>query len=277
MRPNVPVLFALSVVLSIGSMGLGPDRASSILLVDDAARPEIVVSWTTPDGVVEHAEAVDFGPPTGGAPIGGNIKVYAAAGGTRVETGAGHPKGLVVRAGLTKISNERPFFADISPRTPVTIAMRGVRLRQPIKAHNGTGLVHLKYAIGDLEACALPGTARNQYLLSDPNDTLGGRVDAGVNATPGALDGGEGHGDFIVVVHEDDPARVDIEVRVPYRMLRHLGDPWKSGLPNTFFEPIHLHAEVEVIPVDAEPLDRVWIGEEDQQRARDAARSSGED
>ena len=262
----------VSILFVIGALaGAAPDGAG-ILLVDDAARPTIAVSWTTPDGPREVGAEIDYGPPTGGEPIGANVKVYAAVGGTRVETGAGHPRGLVLRAGLTKIDSERPFFEDIAPGTPITIAMRGVRLREPITVHEGTGLVHLKYAIGDLKACSLPGTARNQYLLSDPGDTLGGRVDAGVNATPGALDGGAGHGAFRATVDEADPTRLDISVTIPYRMLRHLGDPWESGLPNTFFEPIHMHAELEVIPEDAEPLDRVWIDEDDQQRARDAAR-----
>jgi len=248
--------------------------STMILLVDEAARPEVEVSWTTRGGTSTHAAALDYGPPTGGERIGANIEVYASVGGTRVETGSGHPRGLVLRVGLTKVDAARPFFDRLAPRGVITIAMRGVRLREPIRVHGGTGLVHLKYAIGDLEACSLPGTARNQYLLSDPDDTLGGRVVAGENATPGALDGSEGRGSFVARVDPDDATRIDLEVSFPYRMLRHLGDPWESGLPNTFFEPIHLHAEVEVIPIGAEPLDREIIDERQEERRRDGARGA---
>ena len=47
-----------------------------------------------------------------------------------------------------------------------------------------------------------------------------------------------------------------MRIVVPFGQLRHLQDPWKSDLPGTFFEPIHMHAEAEFIPVDVKPLDR---------------------
>ncbi|MEM9372590.1 MAG: hypothetical protein AAGA55_03020, partial [Planctomycetota bacterium] len=54
----------------------------------------------------------------------------------------------------------------------------------------------------------------------------------------------------------DEDGLVTLSVELPYGMLRHLQDPWASELPGTFFEPIRLHAEVEVLPVWAEPLVR---------------------
>lgn len=232
----------------------------ALLLVEQDQHPSVEVSWVA-DGVRQSFEgAMPYTAPTGGEPIGKNIKCYVTLGGTRIETGAGHPKGAVVRLGVTKIENARVFFAGIDPGTQIEFAISGVEFNQPVKYHLGTGMMHLKYALGDLKACALPGTARNQYLLSDPEDTLGGRVIAGENATPGALDGAVGgeytHGDLTVEVDEDNPTTVTLRVRVPYGLLRHLQDPWKSELPGTFFEPIHMHAEAEFIPVDVEPLDR---------------------
>lgn len=236
-----------------------PSRPS-LLLVQEAQAPRATIAWPVDGRDRVFTRLVPYTAPTGGEPLGDtNAKAYVALGGTRIETGAGHPKGAVIRIGVTKIDNAKAFFRGIDPGAAITLSVRGVRFNQPVKYHQGTAMMHLKYALGDLEACALPGTARNQYLLSDPEDTLGGRVQRGVNATPGALDGGEGHGSVRVDVQPDDPTLVDLTITVPYALLRHLQDPWVSELPGTFFEPIHLHAEAELIPIDAQPLDRAPI------------------
>ena len=249
-----------------------------LLLADASQEPRVTVRWEARDGARSISGVLGYGAPTGGEVLesdtpdddwdGGNIRAYVALGGTRVDTGAGHPKGVVVRVGLTKVDSNREFFERIVPGSMIEIEISGVVLSEAIKYHEGTGLMHLKFAIGDLEACSLPGTARNQYLMSDPSDTLSGRVVSGVNASPGALGGGFGveedseHGSFEVDVDEEDPARMRFVVRVPYGLLRHLQDPWDSVLPGTFFEPIHLHAEAELIPVGADPLVREpWVPE----------------
>lgn len=228
----------------------------ALLLVDEDQHPSVEVSWQAKGERQSFTATMGFTAPTGGDAIGHNVKCYVTMGGSRIETGAGHPKGAVVRLGVTKIENARAFFAGIDPNTEIEFAVTGIHFNQPIKYHEGTGIMHLKYALGDLKACSLPGTARNQYLLSDPEDTLGGRVIPGENATPGALDGGQGHGGFIIEIDKDDPTMISMRIRVPYGQLRHLQDPWMSHLPGTFFEPVHMHAEAEFIPVDVEPLDR---------------------
>lgn len=243
-------------------------KRNSILLADESALPTVTIRWMTKEGERVLSGQLPYGAPKGGEILDGagaesNIRAYLALGGSRVDTGAGHPKGAVIRVGLTKVENSQPFFEDIVPGTSIYIELQGVVMADPIKYHDGTGMMHLKYSIGDLEACALPGTANNQYLLSSPDDTLGGRVDAGVNATPGGLSGSEGEssqsvGSFDVVVSSENPVQLSYSVRVPFGLLRHLQDPWESVLPNTFFEPIHLHAEAEVLPVWAEPFDRTW-------------------
>lgn len=233
-----------------------PDRPT-LLLVEDGQHPRVTIEWIAGGEPQRFTMTMPFTAPVGGEQLGeSNALAYATLGGTRIETGAGHPKGAVVRVGLTKAKNSRAFFKGIDPYTDVSIEIAGVRFNQPVKYHDGTALMHLKYALADLKACALPGTARNQYLLSDPKDTLGGRVKAGVNATPGALDGSEEHGSVEVIVQPDDPTLVDFRVRVPYGLLRHLQDPWVSELPGTFFEPIHFHAEAELIPIGAAPIVR---------------------
>lgn len=272
-------LKTLSVWIMVGTLGSlaiaseptsRPDLASSdnklqmverpgLLLVEHNEHPSVSVSWVVDGQEQGYSGTMPYTAPTGGEPIGKNVKCYVTMGGTRIETGAGHPKGAVIRLGVTKIESARAFFAGIDPHTEIEFAITGVKFNQPVKYHQGTGMMHFKYALGDLKACALPGTARNQYLLSDPEDTLGGRVIAGENATPGALDGQENHGSLTIEVDPDDPTLVTMRVRVPFGMLRHLQDPWKSDLPGTFFEPIHMHAEAELIPVDVEPLDRAPI------------------
>lgn len=232
-------------------------KRPTLLLVEEQQHPRVTVSWTASGQTVRYTQTMAYTAPVGGDRLGdSNVLAYATLGGTRIETGAGHPRGASIRVGLTKHENNRAFFRGIDPGTPIEIAISGVRFNQPVKYHDGTALMHLKYALTDLKACELPGEARNQYLLSDPQDTLGGRVERGFNATPGALDGSEGHGAVEVIVQPDDPTLVDLRISVPYALLRHLQDPWVSELPGTFFEPIHLHAEAELIPVDAQPLDR---------------------
>ena len=249
---------------------------SGILLANASIEPTMTIRWTSNQGPRELSGSLPYGPPSGGEILegsreDGNIRAYLAIGGTRVETGAGHPKGLVIRAGLTKVESARQFFQDIAPGTSIEIELEGVVLQSEIKYHEGTGIMHLKYAIGDLLACSLPGTARNQYLLSDPKDTLGGRVVAGLNATPGALDGSEDHGSINFTIDDQDASKISMQFVVPYAMLRHLQDPWNSTLPGTFFEPIHLHAEVEVIPINVEPFDREWILESNEPVSSDEA------
>jgi hypothetical protein len=235
-----------------------------LLLVDEQIKPEIEIRWQTSSGERALIGTLAYTAPSGGIVLEGseedeNVLAYLALGGTRIETGAGHPKGLVIRVGLTKRENELPFFEDIKPGGMIEIHVEGVVVSEPVRYHDGTGMMHLKYAIGDLLACSLPGTARNQYLLSDPKDTLGGRVVAGLNATPGALSGEDSsQSSFEFHFDEAEPTTLGFTVRITYGLLRHLQDPWQSTLPNTFFEPIHLHAEAEVIPVWSEPFDREW-------------------
>ncbi|MBO6512970.1 MAG: hypothetical protein JJ974_03265 [Phycisphaerales bacterium] len=268
------ILFMTSVSASF-AQSESDNLRRSLLVAQQEVEPTVTIRWLSKTGPRVLKGTLPYGPPMGGEVLNrvevdsedaestdasSNIRAYMALGGSRVDTGAGHPKGVVVRVGLTKVDSARPFFAKIVPGTSVVIELEGVALTQPVKFHEGTALMHMKYAIGDLEACSLPGTARNQYLLSHPDDTLAGRVTEGLNATRGAFeDRGAGmlHGDFRININEneDGAERVGFRFEVPYGMFRHLQDPWDSVLPGTFFEPIHLHAEVEMLPLWATPID----------------------
>lgn len=267
------ILLALS-ISSAAAQPTAGDLRSGVLVADQEVEPTVRIRWMSKDGERVLSGRLQYGPPTGGSVLSqiaqddegdevidaqSNIRAYMALGGTRIDTGAGHPKGVVLRVGLTKVDSSRAFFAKIVPGTSVVIELEGVVLSKPVMYHEGTGMMHLKYAIGDLEACSLPGTARNQYLLSHPDDTLAGRVTEGVNASRGVFDEREGemNGDLdvMIVMNDEGEQRVGFRFEVPYGMFRHLQDPWDSVLPGTFFEPIHLHAEVEMIPIWATPID----------------------
>lgn len=222
----------------------------ALLLVDDSVSPVITVRWQRGGEPVEHRVTSAFGAPTPSTRLEGtNIAVFAALGGTRLEMGAGHPAGAILRAGLGKVDVARAFFAGIDPGTDIEIEVRGVRFNQPVRAEAATAIVRMQYALDDIAACALPPDAAVCFLTGAPGDTLGGLLKPGVNLRAGELDAGAGRGSAGAWTEAD--GTVSFRVTVPYGVLRHLQDPWASELPGTFFEPLLLHAEVEVVPADA--------------------------
>lgn len=225
-----------------------PEPRPALLLADESATPGVRVRWTSAGRPRELVGERPFGAPNDAAPFeGSNLAASVSLGGTRLERGAGHPEGALLRVELRKIEPGRALFAGIDPGSSVTLEVRGARFNQPVRVRAATAIVHLRYALGDLEACALPSDAANQYLLSDPEDTLGGIAKDGDNARAEALGGGPGRGRAEAVVESDGSVR--LTVTLPYALLRHPRDPWASELPGTFFEPVRLHAEVEVVPV----------------------------
>ncbi len=237
-----------------GVTGTDPEPAArTMLLADDTVEPTVTVRWHRDGRLVERSGTRAYAAPLGGDPLDdSNIRVYLALGGTRLDLGAGHPNGAILRVGLTKVDSRRAFFAGIDPGSEVEIEVRGAVFNQPVKPDPTKAMMHLKYAQGDIEACSLPLSASNQFLLADPRDTLGGFLRPGVDASPGALDAATGRGR--AEARTEDDGSITYRVVLPYGLLRHLQDPWASELPGTFFEPVHLHAEVEILPVWAEPL-----------------------
>ncbi len=228
-----------------------------LLLVNQEARPRVKMTWTSNAGdeikfAGDRAYAVD----AERTPLGGNISCYAAVGGTRLTKGAGHHRGAIVRVGFYKIDNAKPFFEGMTKDTEITVTMSGVRFNQPIDANPASLIQHLKYDQGDMQACGLPGDAREQFNTADPRDTLNDRVRPGIDARLGVLKPGAGKlGSSSVVETEDGSVTMTLTFRYP--ALRNLRDPWKSDLPGTFLEPYHFHAEFEVLPEGVAPLDPV--------------------
>lgn len=230
-----------------------------MLLVDAEATPEVTLRWTTSDGEERRLAGVRaYGTDNDRTDLGGNISCYVAVGGTRLSKGAGHPRGAIVRVGFYKLENAKPFFDGITRGSRFTVELNGVRFNQPVAPQLDTLVQHLKYAAEDLEACELPGDAREQFNLVSRVDTMNGRTQPGIDTRMGGLDGGDdSFGEAEVRVAEDDAAEVSMSLTFSYPALRNIRDPWRSDLPGTFLEPYHFHVEFEVLPEGVEPIDVV--------------------
>ncbi len=237
----------------------GDPAPPAVLLADFEHEPEVRVSWTTRGGdVVELRGARPYGGDRGRTPMGRNIESFVAVGGTRLSKGAGRPQGAIVRVGFYKAVATRPFFDAIAEDGRVRVVVSGVRFNQPAGALAETVVQHLKFAPEQLEVCSLPTDARDQYNTASPTDTLNGRIRPGEDARLGVLaGGGPGHGTTTITAEPDGSLTLVCEF--PYSALRHLQDPWGSGVPGTFVEPIHFHIEFEALP--APVLARVEAGE----------------
>lgn len=231
-----------------------PIHPSSLLLVDPTP-PKVTISWTRAnESLAEYAGVRPYTVDAERTLLGGNISCYAAVGGTRLTKGAGHRRGSIVRVGFYKADNAKPFFDGVAADTEITVTMTGVRFNQPADPNPGSLIQHLKYDPGDLQACGLPGDAREQFNTADPRDTLNDRVRPGIDTRLGVFAPGTGKlGTSSIVKHEDGTITMTLTFRYP--ALRNLRDPWKSDLPGTFLEPYHFHIEFEVLPEGVAPLD----------------------
>ncbi len=252
-------ILVLGLLTGASKAGYAPDEpapaaAPLFLLVDDAVVPEVAVRWIARGQAREHVVSRGFAAPDDAELLEGtNLRLGVSLGGTRLEMGAGHPRGALLRVEARKAEPGRALFSGVDPGTSVRLEVRGVRFNQAVTPRAGSAIVHLRYSLGDLEACSLPPDAASQFLLSDPADTLGGLAKDGLNARADALTDGPARGRAEAVVEADGTVRLTVDI--PYGLLRHLRDPWNSELPGTFFEPVRLHAEVEVLPVGVEALD----------------------
>ncbi|MEM9373402.1 MAG: hypothetical protein AAGA55_07140, partial [Planctomycetota bacterium] len=172
-----------------------PKAPGSLLLIDDATIPDMGVRWRANGLPVSVGGARAFGAPGDVVAFEGtNIAGSVSLGGTRLRTGQGHPSGAILRVEIRKLIEARALFPGVEPGSSFTLKVRGVRFNQPVRVIEDTALMHLRYSQADVQACALPPTATSQFLLANPEDTLGGAVATGINATPGGLSGVEGAG-----------------------------------------------------------------------------------
>jgi hypothetical protein len=226
-----------------------PDRVPPLLLADTSHRPRVQVSWPTRAGRTITLEGFrPYRSPAEKQPLGTNISAYVALGGTRLERGQGHRDGAIVLLGLYKDDAGKLFFQDIADNATVRIVMSGVRMNQPARIHDGTGLMHLRYMVSDLDSCGIDASGRNLFITEDPADPIGQVVVPG-SAKLGMLDGKDGHGKARGVVEKD--GSISIHFEFPYHLLRHIQDPYQRTIPGGFFEPTHFHVEMELLPAAA--------------------------
>jgi hypothetical protein len=236
-------------VLAAGGPLLLAADPPRILLADDSRRARVTVSWPVRDGGVSSIEGErPYRSPGDKTLLGKHIECFVALGGTRVDKGAGHPEGAVVRVGLYKTDPKKPFFEGLADGGAITIRIDGVYMNQPATPRPKTGLMHLRYMLGDLANCGISPDGRNLYITASPDDKVLGVV-AKDSARPGALDGvGPEHGSVTAETGAD--GSISATFRFPYALLRHIKDPSQRTAPGGFFEPSHFHCEVELVPKD---------------------------
>jgi len=237
-------------------LGQAPPAIAQLFLVDDSSLPKATIGWETRDGDTTRLSAqVRYTDTNDRTPLGQNVELFVAVGGTRLEKGWGHPDGAIIRVGYYKADNFKPFYKDIADGADIHVKLENVKFNQPARGRPKTILQHLKYTVEDVLSCGLTEDALDQYNTASPTNTLGTVITTD-NGRLGVLDGTRKRAGEARLVEEDD-GTFTLTARIPYALFRHVRDPWLRTTPGTFFEPYHFHIEFEVVP------ERIPLGEKD--------------
>jgi hypothetical protein len=259
MQLRIRVMFAVWLALAAVVAGFAPmqpeagrnqpaDPPAMMLLADTARVPRVEVTWPVESGDdVRLAGDRTYTSPQGKQALGRNVSAYVAMGGTRLDRGASHPKGAVVRVGLYKTDPAKPFFEGIPDGAKLTVRLTNVAMNQPVRPWPATVVMHLKYSPDELAGCGLGGAANALFYTVSRTDTLNGKITPD-NGRMGFLDGSHSDGGTIDLRSEPDGS-VSLVAVFPYALLRHMKDPWLRTAPGAFVEPNHFHIEFEVLPV----------------------------
>jgi len=239
---------------AFGSGGQGP-----ILLADDTRQPHVSVRWTRSDGQETRFELdLPLTSPDDRRVLGDNIEAFVALGGARLEKGAGHPSGAIVRVGLFKADRDLLMFDDIAHGTDVVIELANVAFNQPVAPDGETLVQHLQYKAEDILACGLTINQTEMFNVVSEDDNMGGTI-ISEQVRYSCLGGGDENGGEARVWLADD-GTISMRAVVPYRLLRHKGDPWALEVPGSFFEPFHFDLEFEVLPRDVAEAEGIVDG-----------------
>ncbi|MBK7404876.1 MAG: hypothetical protein IPJ41_09645 [Phycisphaerales bacterium] len=218
-----------------------------MLLADDSRMPVVKVAWTKADGSPVSLEArLPYASPEERVPLGENLEVFAGLGGARLEKGAGHSEGAIVRVGLYKADPDRLFFTDIANESSITIDLTNVAFNQTAWPEFDTLIQRLQYKADDVQACGLTVDQTEMYNIASGDDTMGGTI-LPSQVRFACLDGSNPEEARAKLSLAED-GTLSLHVVIPYAMLRHKGDPWSLVVPGTFFEPFHFDFEYEVLP-----------------------------
>ena len=243
------VLILIGVCASLGVGAVAPGTASRgpLLLADDTRVPHVRVAWTRADGSrAEYRADLTYGSPEDRESVGENLQAFVGLGGSRLEKGAGHPEGAIVRVGFFKSDREGLFFTDIAHGSEISIELRNVAFNQPAVPDPRTLVHRLEYKVEDVEACGLTVDQTEMFNVASADDDMGGSI-LPAQARFSSLDASEpGEADVDLLLETD--GSITLLARVPYRLLRHKGDPWGLEVPGTFFEPFRFDLEFQVLP-----------------------------
>lgn len=229
-----------------------------LFLVDATRTPTVTISWPTSDGQVHRYTAQrPYRSPNAREFLGANLDCFVAVGGTRLDKGAGHPDGTILRVGFYKVDPDRLLFEDIAPDASITIELSGIAFNRPGRPIPHRAIQHLQYLQAQAAACGLGDAALDQFNTADARDSLRGKV-TDANGRPGALDGSAPDRGRIRVRRDPDGTWAFVAT-IPYALFRHVRDPWLRTEPGAFLEPNHFHVEIEALPEEvassfAEPV-----------------------
>lgn len=223
-----------------------PADPPSVLLADTTHRPLVTVRWPSEGGERRHEAACEYTAPKIVTPLGDNLAAFVALGGLRVERGANHPKGAVLRIGLAKTDLSKPLFDGLADGASVSLVATGIVMNQPVTPWPATLTMQMEYSTEELVACGLGDAADTLLYTRSRADDLAGAVTS-ENGRLGALDGSAPDRAKARLASAPDGS-VTLEVTFPYAMLRHLRDPWLRTRPGTFVEPVQVVFEFEVLP-----------------------------
>ena len=256
---SVSVIVGCALAVSQPALSRG---AVPSLLPADGIACTVTVAWTTDAGPVT-AQVLGVGmtssevrtPVADGPGVG--LEVFVAAGGSRLDVGAGDPTGAVLRFGVYKADPAAPFFPAMTDGGWVLLRARGFRFASEAELRPRSIIQHVKYTDADLAACGLGREMQSLYNTANATDDLRGRMVNGQNARLGVFELTDRPLELPPVGSSDTPrarlavdesGEVLIEAVFPYVLLRHSRDPWRLSAPGTFFEPYHFHLEFEAVP-----------------------------
>ncbi|MBZ0170886.1 MAG: hypothetical protein K8E66_00755, partial [Phycisphaerales bacterium] len=148
-----------------------------LLLADDTRTPRMEVSWTRADGTeVSLGAPMPYTSPEERSELGENLEGFIALGGSRLEKGAGHPRGAIVRLGLFKADRDLLMFEDIANGSQVSLRLRGVRFNQDVVPDTDTLLQRLRYKAEDVLACGLTINQTEMFNVVSDDDDMGGTI-----------------------------------------------------------------------------------------------------
>jgi len=224
--------------------------------------PHLRISWPCEDGsTTTYDSDLPYTSPDERTHLGGNLDAFVALGGTRLEKGAGRPQGAILRVGFQKVNNYPLMFARIANGASLSIELGSVRFNQPVFADPQTILQRMEYTVDDIVACGITIDESEMFNMVSDTDTMNGTI-LPTQVRHAKFDNNPPGDGLVRVTAAQDRTTVSMHADLPYSLLRHKNDPWGMTVPGTFFEPIQMHLEVEILPLAVAITEGLMPGKE---------------